>query len=110
MNIRVMHGIYKTKNYETYPLISQLHQRISLAFCVFVFMLIASPMAILTHRRERTLNLGLAVLIFAVYYLLLIGFGALSQNGNIDPALSIWIPNIIFSAIGLFLIIKLCVS
>lgn len=100
---------YKTKNYETYSLISQLHQRLSLAFCALVFMLIASPMAIITHRREKTLNLGLAVLIFAVYYLLLIGFGALSQNGNLGPALCMWIPNIIFSAIGLFLTIKLCV-
>ena len=101
---------YKTSGIDTSPLLSQLHQRISLAFCALVFILIASPMAIITHRREKALNLGLAILIIFIYYLLLIGFGALSQNGCLDPALSMWMPNIIFGALGLFLTVRLCVS
>lgn len=101
---------FKSQNIETAPLITHLHQKLALAFAAVVFILIASPMAIITHRREKALNFGFAFLIAAVYYLLLIGFESLSLQGHLPPALSIWMPNIIFSALGALLIAKLCAS
>ena len=98
---------FKSKGIETAPLLTQLHQKLALAFSALVFILIASPMAIITHRREKTLNFGLAFLIVAIYYLLLIGFESLSLQGCLPPAIGIWMPNIIFTALGLFLTFKL---
>lgn len=101
---------FKSESIETTPLITQIHQKLALALSAFVFILIASPMAIITHRREKTLNFGLAFLIVALYYLLLIGFESLSLQGYFPPAISMWMPNIIFTSFGLFLLLKLCVS
>lgn len=102
---------YKAKGIkETAPLSTQLHQKIALAFSVLVFIIIAAPMAIITHRREKSLNFGIALLIVVAYYLLLIGGESLSLQGGLSPALSMWLPNIIFSLIGLCMMIKLCVS
>ena len=67
-------------------------------------------MAVITHRKEKAVNFGLAILIILVYYLLLIGFESLSLQGYFPPVISIWMPNIIFGLIGSCLIFRLCVS
>lgn len=101
---------YKAKGIETAPLATHLHQKLALAFSAFVFILLASPMAIITHRREKTLNFVIAFLTVVIYYLLLIGCESLSLQGHIGPALGMWLPNIIFTIIGIILMIRLCVS
>ena len=101
---------YKAKGIDTVPLSAHLHQKLALAFSAFIFILIASPMAIITHRKEKALNFVLAFGIVIIYYLLLIGCEALSLQGHINPALGMWMPNIIFTVIGIVLLIKLCVS
>ena len=101
---------YKAKGIDTVPLSAHLHQKLALAFSAFIFILIASPMAIITHRKEKALNFVLAFGIVIIYYLLLIGCEALSLQGHINPALGMWLPNIIFTVIGIVLLIKLCVS
>ncbi len=89
------------------PLIAQIHQKISLAFSTLIFVLIACPLAVITHRREKTLNFGLAFLIAGIYYLFLIGFESLALQGKLNPALAMWLPNIILTLLSLFLIFKL---
>jgi len=101
---------FKSQGIETTPLVTHIHQKLALAFSTLVFILLGSPMAIISHRREKTLNFGLAFLIVVFYYLLLIGFESLSLQGHLPPALGIWMPNIIFSLLALMLMIKLCVS
>ncbi|HLD40646.1 MAG TPA: LptF/LptG family permease [Candidatus Omnitrophota bacterium] len=101
---------YSSEGIDTLPLITHLHQKIALAFSALVFILVAAPMAVITHRREKAVNFGLAILIILVYYLLLIGFESLSLQGYFPPVVSIWMPNIIFGLIGSCLIFRLCVS
>ena len=101
---------YSAQAIDTAPLVTHLHQKLALAFSSFIFMLVAAPLAVITHRREKTMNFGLAFLIVIAYYLLLIGFESLSLQVYLSPAISMWMPNIIFGAIGSFLMLKLCVS
>ncbi len=100
---------YKKQGIETIPLVTQIHEKLALAFAALVFILFASPLAIITHRREKTLNFGLAFLITVLYYLLLIGFESLSLQGVLKPALAMWMPNLIFTTLGIFLMVRLCV-
>jgi len=92
------------------PLITEIHGKIALAFSCIVFILIGSSMAIITRRREKSINLGIAVIIVGVYYLLLIGMQALSIQGLFNPHLAMWIPNILLGIIGAILIHKICAS
>ncbi|MFH0858115.1 MAG: LptF/LptG family permease [Candidatus Omnitrophota bacterium] len=92
------------------PLISEIHEKLSLAFSCLVFILMGAPLAIITRRREKSINIGIAILIIVVYYPLLIGCEALGIQGYVNPALAIWIPNILFGALGTYLTVKLCVS
>jgi lipopolysaccharide export LptBFGC system permease protein LptF len=95
---------------EATPLITEIHQKISLAFSCFVFILLGLPLAVITRRREKSINFGIAFVIVGVYYLLLLGSEALSLQGHLDPMIALWIPNIIFGAIGGFMTYKLCAS
>jgi LPS export ABC transporter permease LptF len=91
------------------PLITEIHEKISLAFSCFVFILLGSSMAIITRRREKSINFGIAFLIVGIYYLLLMASEALSLQGYVNPAIAMWLPNIILGIIGIILTLKLCV-
>ena len=92
------------------PLITKIHEKLALAFTCFVFMLLGSSLGIITRRREKSINIGIAVLIIVCYYPMYIGFVALAMQEHIPPALALWLPNIIFGSIGGYLTYKLCAS
>lgn len=100
----------KSLSIDTAPLVIEYHKKISLAFSCLIFILLGFPLAIIVHRRAKSANFVLAFLIVATYYLLLIGFEALSLQNMLSPELSMWAPNMIFGAIALFLNYRLCVS
>ena len=92
------------------PLITEINEKISLAFSCFVLMLFGIPLAIITRRREKSINFGMAFLIVGAYYLMLLGSEALGMQGNLNPRIAMWIPNIILGAIGAILTFRLCAS
>jgi lipopolysaccharide export system permease protein len=100
---------FKDSGIEISPLITELHKRIALAFSVIIFVILGASLAMLTRRREKSINFSLAFGITGVYYLLLLGANALSLQGYLWPALAMWLPNLILGAIGLYLTIKICV-
>ncbi|MDD5045207.1 MAG: LptF/LptG family permease, partial [Candidatus Omnitrophica bacterium] len=63
----------KTQKIDPGPLIAEATKRISLAFSCMIFVLIGCPLAIITRRRERSINFAIAFIIAGIYYLLLLG-------------------------------------
>lgn len=90
------------------PLVAHLHERIALAFSCLVFILFGCPLALITRRREKSVNFALAFMIAGVYYLMLLGAEALSLQGYLNPEIAMWAPNIIFTLLGLILISRIC--
>lgn len=100
----------KTGGIDPLPLITEINSKVSMAFSCLAFMLIGIPMAIITRRREKSINFGISFLIIGVYYLALLGAEALSLQGHMDPAVAMWLPNIILALTGTILIRRLCAS
>lgn len=98
----------KKEKVDPTPLVTQIHEKISLAFSCFVFMLVGIPMAIITRRREKSINFGIAFLIVGVYYLILLASEAFSLQGYIFAPLAMWLPNILLGTAGLFLTYRVC--
>ena len=94
----------------TTPLQVKIAEKITLAFSCIVFVLLGAPLAIITRRREKSINIGLAVLIMALYYPIFIGCEALAIQGYLNSTFVMWLPNIIFGSIGAFFTFRLCVS
>jgi lipopolysaccharide export system permease protein len=89
-------------------LLVEINKKVALAFSCFVFILLGSSLAMVTRRREKSINFGMAFIVAGAYYLLLLGSEALSFQGHIPPQIALWIPNIIFAAIGAVLTYKVC--
>lgn len=100
----------KKENIDPSPLITEINEKVTLAFSAFIFILIGAPFAIITRRREKSINLGIAILIIVIYYPLFIGCEALGIQGRVNPWIAMWIPNILFGTIGAALTYKLCAS
>ena len=93
-------------NVKPTPLYIEIHNKLALAFSNLVFIFIGIPIAISTHRREKSINFGLTMVLFLVYWGIMLG-GVACVIRNIMPAwIGIWMANIILSAVGCFLFFK----
>jgi lipopolysaccharide export system permease protein len=66
------------------------------------FTFLAIPLGIKVGRSESYANFMLALGLALVYYLGIIIIGWLEKNPSLRPDLLIWIPNLIFQALGFY--------
>jgi lipopolysaccharide export system permease protein len=81
----------------------EIHKKYTLAFACLVFVLVAAPLAVRFPRGGLGLVIAASSGIFAVYWMGLIGGESLADRGLTPPGLTMWVPNIVFTAIGLWL-------
>ncbi|HCI45544.1 MAG TPA: hypothetical protein DE315_08470 [Candidatus Omnitrophica bacterium] len=94
---------------DTAQLRTEYYRKITWSFASLIFILLGFPAAVITHRREKSANIVIAVAFAALYYLLSLGCEALSIQ-NIGPAAWVmWTPNIL-AGIGAFILNQKCVS
>lgn len=101
---------FKKNGININPLLCEIYKRISLSFSCLIFIIAGAPFAMITRRREKSINFGFAFLIVALYYLMLIGFEALCIENNFSPGLAMGMPDIIFGIIGAIMLYKTCLS
>jgi len=101
---------YRKIDIDPAPLIAEYHRKLTWSFAPLIFILLGFPVAVITHRRQKTANLLLAVMFAAPYYLISVGCQALASQGFGHPALLMWLPNVIGGVIVIILNWKLCVS
>jgi lipopolysaccharide export system permease protein len=83
-----------------------IQEKFSMAFAVLSFALIAIPLGIKVSRKETSANLGLGLLLALGYYFASIMAGWLDNHPELRPDLVVWLPNITFQGIGLWLFYK----
>ena len=84
-----------------------IQDKINMALAVFSFAFVGVPLGIKVSRRETSANLGVAVLLALAYYFLIVVVGWLDQHPEYRPDLLLWAPNVIFMAIGAWLLTRL---
>ncbi len=82
----------------------ELYKKFSLAFSSVIFVLIGIPLGITTKRSERSVGFGISLGIIIIYYILAVGFESLSLKGKIQPAIGLWIPDVLLFILGIILI------
>ncbi|MFT3990376.1 MAG: LptF/LptG family permease [Luteolibacter sp.] len=85
------------------PYLTHLHYRIALPFACLVTILLATPLSIHFSRRGPGGGVFLAVVLSALMLLISNIALAFGESGYIPPYLAAWLPNIIFSLVGLYL-------
>lgn len=80
--------------------------REALPFACLVFALIGAPSGIRPVRSGSQAGVALSVLIILIYYFSMAVCKSLGQNGTLPELFAAWIPNLVFSGIGILLLIK----
>ena len=93
-------------NINTTPLYIEVHNKLALAFSNFVFVLIGIPIAIRTHRREKSINFGFTMVLFLIYWGIMLGGVACTVRKIVPPWAGIWMGNAIFLLIGSILFLR----
>jgi lipopolysaccharide export LptBFGC system permease protein LptF len=94
---------------DTTQLRTEYYRKITWSFASMIFILLGFPAAVITHRREKSANIVIAVAFAALYYLLSLGCEALSLQNIAPAAWLMWTPNIL-AGIGAFILNQKCVS
>jgi len=89
------------------PLRVELHKKIALAFSSLVFVLVGIPLAITTHRREKFIGFGLAIVLFLIYWSIMLGGIACAIRGVIPPWVGVWSADIVLAAVGIALFLRI---
>ena len=79
----------------------EINKKLAIAFACFVFALIGVPLALRFPRGGAGLVIGASVIVFAIYYVGLIGGEDLGDRLIVPPFLAMWAPNLLFGVVGL---------
>jgi lipopolysaccharide export system permease protein len=85
----------------------EIQKKFSLAAACIVLVLVGAPLALRFPGGGVGLVFGVSFLVFAIYYIGLIGGEALSDKGIISPFWAMWADNIVFSVVGLLLMTRM---
>ncbi len=85
----------------------EIQKKFSLAACCIVFVLVGAPIALRFPRGGVGLVMGVSFLVFAIYYIGLIGGESLSNNNVITPFWAMWSANLIFLVVGIYLMSRM---
>jgi len=96
----------ENKNSKYYKALIELHQKISIPFACFVLGILAVSLGAQLKSTRRSFGLGLGLIFFMFYYLLL-SIGYVFKNSEwYPPFIGMWVPNIVTGGIGLFLLVR----
>ena len=82
----------------------EIHKKYSIAFACIVFVLIGAPLAVRFPRGGVGMVITVSVVIFALFWISLIGGETLADNGHAHPALAMWLPNLILLPLGILMV------
>ncbi len=85
---------------------SELHKRLSIPFACLLFGMIGAPLGIHRSRSGKSAGIGIALLVFLVYYVILAAGTNLSNTGKLSPAVAYWLPNVLMTAAAVLLVYK----
>jgi len=84
----------------------EFHKKFAIPFACIVFAVIGLPMAVTTSRSGKGVSVSLAIGVYLIYYLLLVGGEKFADRGRLDPFLAMWSANIVLLGLGIPMCVK----
>jgi len=80
-----------------------VQEKFTIAFAVLSFAIVAVPLGIKVSRKETSANLGLALALAMGYYFSTVAVGWLDRHPALRPDLLMWLPNLLFLGVGVWM-------
>lgn len=100
-------GEIKKNTPQRLQLLVELNKRFSISLATLAFALIAIPLGITAHRKETSIGFALSLVVAFGYFFFIIIADTFRGNPHAYPVLLIWLPNIIFTSLGILLFRRL---
>ena len=84
----------------------EYYKKFTIPFICFVMGLLGIPLGIRKIRGGKSYGFVISLIILLFYYILLISAESLGKSGNIPPLVSMWMPNILMGALGIYLFVN----
>ncbi|MBC7189956.1 LptF/LptG family permease, partial [Candidatus Aerophobetes bacterium] len=86
---------------------TDLQGRIAIPLATVILGILAVPLGIKVERGEKSISLGISLIIVVVYYIFFLAGSFLSQAEILSPFLGIWIANFVLFSLAIFLNIQM---
>jgi lipopolysaccharide export system permease protein len=83
----------------------QYYKKFSIPVACLAMGLLALPLGIQTRSSKKGFGVGLGLIFFLLYYILLSVGTAFGENGSYPPMVGMWMPNVILGGFGIYLLI-----
>lgn len=94
-------GLANVKEFEI-----EYHKRIAMAFAAFILTTIGLTLSCKKTKGGMGLNLGIGLGLSFSYILFQTVSSTFAVNGNTPPVVAVWIPNLLYTAIAIYLYVK----
>ena len=85
----------------------EIHKKFSLAAACLIFVLLGAPIALRFPRGGVGLVIGVSLMVFALYYVGLIGGEAMANKGLVPPFWAMWGTNVVLTIVGMVLLFRM---
>jgi lipopolysaccharide export system permease protein len=94
------------KNGLYYRTLMDFHKKFSIPVACLALGLLAVPLGAHSLGTGRSYGIGLGVVFFLLYYVLLTAGWAFGKSGAYPPMIGMWVPNAVMAGIGIFLLTR----
>ena len=84
----------------------EYHRKFAIPFACVVFGLVAVPLGVQPVRAARARGFAVSLVMIFAYYVLLSGGQALAEQELVPAPLGLWLPNVAFAVLGVWLFVK----
>jgi lipopolysaccharide export system permease protein len=84
----------------------EFHRRLAFPFACFVFALIGVPLGLQNRRSGKSSGFSLCLAVILTYYIVLTIGKTLGQRAVVSPVIAMWLPNLLFISLGVYLFKK----
>lgn len=100
IKIREEEGDTKKATY----LLFTINKQMALALSPFAFFIMGMPFGFRSSRSETSAGLIMAVFIMIAYFIVIFIAEAVKKKANLHPEIIVWLPNIIYQIVGIYLL------
>jgi lipopolysaccharide export system permease protein len=83
---------------------AELHSRFTFPCASLVFAILAVPLGLQNRRSGKSGGFTISIVIILSYYVLMSVMRTLAERGAVPPVIALWIPNMLFFAMGWYLL------